>query len=93
MKIENVEGIVWDLDGTLLNSFGIFEQIITDVVQESGHDMPTREYMQLNYHGSLEDTIQKNIRVKFRPRARSDSKFISRKTEPLLSRRFGYSPI
>lgn len=58
MRVENVKGLVWDLDGTLLDSFGIFEQIITDVVAESGHKMPTHEFMLSNYHGSLEDTVQ-----------------------------------
>lgn len=59
MRIENVKGIIWDLDGTLLDSFGIFEQIITDVVQESGHTMPSHEYMLSNFHGSLEETVQR----------------------------------
>jgi len=63
MKIENVKGVVWDLDGTLIDSFGIFEQIIADVVKESGHTMPTHEYMLRNYHGSLEETIQKILGI------------------------------
>lgn len=59
MKVENVKGIVWDLDGTLLDSFGIFEQIVADVVKESGHAMPTHEYMLSNFHGSLQETVQR----------------------------------
>lgn len=58
MRIENVKGIIWDLDGTLLDSFGIFEQVIADIVQESGHIMPTREHIRNNYHGSLKETVQ-----------------------------------
>src|SRR6185312_4959870 len=59
MKLKHVKGIIWDLDGTLIDSFEIFEQIIADVVETSGHSMPTHEYMLSNYHGSLEETIQK----------------------------------
>jgi phosphoglycolate phosphatase-like HAD superfamily hydrolase len=64
MRLKNVKGIVWDLDGTLLDSFGIFESIIADVVEESGHPMPTREYMLDNYHGSLEETVQQILGIK-----------------------------
>ncbi|HET9098486.1 MAG TPA: HAD family hydrolase [Candidatus Saccharimonadales bacterium] len=63
MKIENVKGVIWDLDGTLLDSFGIFEQIIAEVVQESGHTMPTHEYMLNNFHGSLEETVQQVLGI------------------------------
>jgi phosphoglycolate phosphatase-like HAD superfamily hydrolase len=63
MRIENVKGVIWDLDGTLLDSFGIFEQIIADVVQESGHDMPTHDYMLSNFHGSLEETVQRILSI------------------------------
>ena len=63
MKIENVEGIIWDLDGTLLNSFGIFEQIISDIVHETGHKMPSHENMLQNYHGSLEETVQRLLGI------------------------------
>ena len=63
MKLENIKGIVWDLDGTLIDSFSIFEQIIAEVVKDSGHTMPSREYMLLNYHGSLEETVQKLLGV------------------------------
>ena len=64
MIIKNVKGIIWDLDGTLINSFDIFEQIIADMVRESGHPMPSRDYIFHNYHGSLEETIQQILGVK-----------------------------
>jgi phosphoglycolate phosphatase-like HAD superfamily hydrolase len=63
MKIKNVKGIVWDLDGTLLDSFSIFERVIADVVEESGHKMPSHEYMLKNYHGSLEETVQRILGI------------------------------
>jgi phosphoglycolate phosphatase-like HAD superfamily hydrolase len=46
-----VDGIIWDLDGTLLDSFGIFERVVADVVRESGHVMPTHASMLRNFHG------------------------------------------
>jgi phosphoglycolate phosphatase-like HAD superfamily hydrolase len=58
MKLEHVEGIIWDLDGTLLDSFGVFESIIADVIVDSGHAMPSRQHMIENYHGSLRETIK-----------------------------------
>lgn len=64
MRIKNVRGIVWDLDGTLINSFGIFEQIIAEVINESGHPKPTRSNMLKEYHGSLEDTLQRILNIK-----------------------------
>jgi phosphoglycolate phosphatase len=63
MKVANVKGIVWDLDGTLIDSFTIFERIIADVVQDSGHTMPTHEYMISNYHGSLEETVERILGI------------------------------
>lgn len=63
MKIENVKGIIWDLDGTLLNSFDILEQIIAEIVLESGHKMPTRDFMLRNYHGSLKESIKGMLRL------------------------------
>lgn len=63
MKIENVKGIIWDLDGTLLDSFGIFEQTIAEVVHESGRPMPSHEHMLVNYHGSLEESVQQVLGI------------------------------
>ncbi|HET8991970.1 MAG TPA: HAD family hydrolase [Candidatus Saccharimonadales bacterium] len=63
MTINKIKGVVWDLDGTLLDSFTVFERIIADVVKDSGHKMPTRETILLNYHGSLEECIQKILGI------------------------------
>ncbi len=63
MVFRNIKGIIWDLDGTLLDSFGIFEEIVADVVAESGHAMPSRQTMIANYHGSLEETVQRVLGI------------------------------
>lgn len=58
IEISDVAAIAWDLDGTLLDSFGIYEQILYELAEENGHPMPSKEHLQKNYHGSLEDSIQ-----------------------------------
>lgn len=63
MEIKGVKGIVWDLDGTLLNSFDVFEQVINDVVNEHGYTMPSRDFILKNYHGSLEETVQRMLNI------------------------------
>ena len=59
--IPEVHGIIWDLDGTLLNSFGLYQELIGEVVAEHGLEMPTYEHMANNYHGSLEDSIRDTL--------------------------------
>lgn len=48
---------VWDLDGTLLDSFGIFHSLVAEVAVESGYTVPTEETIKLNYHGSLRNSL------------------------------------
>jgi len=63
MKFNNVKGIVWDLDGTLLDSFTEFENIINVIARENGYTIPSHEDMLENYHGSLSDTIKKVLGI------------------------------
>ncbi len=55
---EGIEAIAWDLDGTLLDSFGLFEEIANDISEAKGLELPGREFMLHNFHGSLDDTIK-----------------------------------
>jgi phosphoglycolate phosphatase-like HAD superfamily hydrolase len=64
MNIQNVHGIIWDLDGTLLDSFGIFINILIDVVKLEGRTMPSHDECLRNFHGSLEETIQNVLGLK-----------------------------
>lgn len=63
MRVENVRGIIWDMDGTLLDSFGIFEQILVDVARQNGYTVPTNEHMHKNYHGTLEETLRRVLNI------------------------------
>jgi phosphoglycolate phosphatase-like HAD superfamily hydrolase len=58
MKIENVGAVIWDLDGTIIESFSVVEKILQEITAEQGRPIPTHEEILLNYHGTLEDTIQ-----------------------------------
>lgn len=58
MKVPaSITTIVWDLDGTLLDSFGIHEEIVSQVLPKHGHPVPPRQHMLDNYHGPLEDSL------------------------------------
>lgn len=51
-------GVVWDFDGTLLDSFGLQESVLTEVLQRRGMPVPPHEVFVSNYHGRLIDSIQ-----------------------------------
>lgn len=53
-----VEAIIWDLDGTLLDSFDIFFNSLSEATALLELPLPSRETVIANYHGSLEDSIQ-----------------------------------
>lgn len=64
MRIDNVRAIAWDLDGTLLDSFHILEEILGELVIEHDLKQFTREHLLNNYHGSLEDTLVRALGLK-----------------------------
>lgn len=51
-------GVVWDLDGTLLNSFRLQEETLTEVFEERHTPVPPHSVFVDNYHGRLRDSIQ-----------------------------------
>lgn len=63
MIIENVRGLVWDLDGTLIDSFGIYEKVVADIVADHGYTMPTRDYMLKHYHGTLDEALKQALGI------------------------------
>jgi HAD superfamily hydrolase (TIGR01549 family) len=52
-----VKTVIWDLDGTLLDSIGILESLIQEIAAEIVVEIPTREAILRNFHGSLRDTF------------------------------------
>lgn len=60
-EIHGVRGIIWDLDGTLLDSFRLYTELIGELVVDHGLTMPTQEHMERNFHGSLEDSVRDTL--------------------------------
>ncbi len=56
--VSAVKLVVWDLDGTLIDSFGVYTAIIQEAAQISGLEVPTEAVMRHNFHGSLGQTIK-----------------------------------
>ncbi|MEO8105281.1 MAG: HAD hydrolase-like protein [Candidatus Saccharibacteria bacterium] len=53
-----VELIIWDLDGTLLNSLIISIDVWQTVLPRHGFSAPTKHEVARNYHGTLLETAQ-----------------------------------
>lgn len=53
----DINTVLWDLDGTLLNSFTILESLIHDISPLFGIESPTSTSLLANFHGSLRDTF------------------------------------
>ncbi len=52
------EAVVWDLDGTILDSFGLWRILMEQVANDFGLPVPTDETLFQNYHGKLEFSIR-----------------------------------
>lgn len=62
-KFTGVKAVAWDLDGTLIDSFAIFEVVLTELAAAHNLKAPNREDMKLNYHGSLTHAISEGLKV------------------------------
>lgn len=51
------KAVIWDLDGTLLDSHGIYRDLVTEIAPLLGLGTPTEEMFQANFHGSLRESI------------------------------------
>jgi phosphoglycolate phosphatase-like HAD superfamily hydrolase len=52
-----IQTIIWDLDGTLLDSFGLYGEMLQKILPGFNRRVPSIEVMQKNYHGTLDDAI------------------------------------
>ncbi len=57
VSYKGIKTIVWDFDGTLINSFGVFCEVTSEVLKLHGRPVPIIEVMSQNFHGSLEDSV------------------------------------
>lgn len=60
---ENIKTLIWDFDGTLIDSFEIYVGVLGEAIAKSGLDMPERSVLLTNFHGSLEDSIMMALQL------------------------------
>lgn len=57
MKLDNTQTVIWDLDGTLLDSFGIFSEVLREAAATRKLFVPEDTELAKHFHGSLRDSI------------------------------------
>ncbi len=53
----NIQTLIWDLDGTLLDSFGIYRDCLNEVPRERGRPEAPEHILRNNHHGHIEESI------------------------------------
>jgi len=56
-----VETIIWDLDGTIIDSFGLYCDVMAEILPGHGIALPTQDVLAANYHGSLDDSVSQAL--------------------------------
>jgi beta-phosphoglucomutase-like phosphatase (HAD superfamily) len=51
------KALLWDLDGTIIDSFVVFTSLLIKMAPKYGLPVPVLETMQENFHGTLSDSI------------------------------------
>lgn len=57
-SFKGVKLAVWDLDGTIIDSYGVYVSILKEATTLSGLQMPTEDTIRHNFHGSLEESFK-----------------------------------
>ena len=58
-----IEAVIWDLDGTLLDSFDIYYAALSEATATHDVPMPGRATTAANFHGSLQASIQAALQI------------------------------
>lgn len=53
----HIKTIIWDLDGTLLDSFGIYRDCLNEVLRSRGRPAIPERILRNHHHGSIEESI------------------------------------
>ncbi len=51
------ETVLWDLDGTIINSFSVFYGVLSEISPNHGLLLPPQDEAAKHFHGSLSDSI------------------------------------
>lgn len=58
----DIQTIIWDLDGTFLDSFGIYRNCLNEVLRKLGRPEINEQIFRNNHHGFIEDSIANVLR-------------------------------
>jgi phosphoglycolate phosphatase len=58
LNLQSIKLVVWDLDGTIIDSYGVFAAVLTEATELRGLPKPTPEAIRHNFHGSLDESIK-----------------------------------
>ena len=64
MKEFQAKGVVWDFDGTILDSMALFDDTISEILRKHGLPVPSREVLARHHYGDLHKTIRAVSNVK-----------------------------
>src|SRR5688500_8579810 len=53
----DIQTIIWDLDGTLLDSFSIYRDCLNEVLRKHGRPQVPEQIFRNNHHGFIDDSI------------------------------------
>lgn len=53
----HVQSIIWDLDGTLLDSFGIYRDCLNEVLRQHSQPEAPEQILRNNHHAHIEESI------------------------------------
>lgn len=54
---KNIRTVLWDLDGTLLNSMAVFEEVLAEILPQLNLAVPSHDLVSKNFHGSLQESM------------------------------------
>lgn len=55
--------IIWDLDGTIIDSFVVYVDVLKVLTAQMGMPMPSDETLRHNFHGQMRDTLQASLQI------------------------------
>jgi phosphoglycolate phosphatase len=63
LEIRSPKIIIWDLDGTIIDSFRVYADIILRLTANKNMSAPSVDLLRHNFHGRLDDTISTTLNI------------------------------